>query len=107
MNRDALTYSNTSMNIVVDIVLVALPLVLLKNLQLPRRQKQILLAVFGFGAFATVVSIVRLKALYEISKSDPATQPSKIPAPVIPSHTIALLIVILQCKASISLFGAP
>jgi hypothetical protein len=76
------------MNIVLDVILVAVPLALLKKLHLPKRQKLILLVVFGFGAFATIISIIRLQALYQISKSDPATQPSKKPASIPPSSYI-------------------
>jgi hypothetical protein len=76
MNRDGLTYSNASLNIVNDLVILILPLVLLKDLQLPRRQKYILLGVFGVGSFACITSMIRLHALYQISKSDPAVQSS-------------------------------
>lgn len=66
VDRNALTFANAGLNIATDITLLAIPSLLLRKLQIPRRQKFILVGVFACGAFACVMSIVRLRALYEI-----------------------------------------
>jgi hypothetical protein len=78
MNRDVLSYLNSSLNIVTDLILVIVPLILLRNLQLPRQQKYIVLGVFAVGFFACITSVIRLYALYQISRSDPAEQSGKV-----------------------------
>lgn len=50
MDRLAFWFSNSALNIVTDIMIFALPIPLLKKLQLPRRQKMGLMFVFTFGA---------------------------------------------------------
>ncbi|KAH8427739.1 putative integral membrane protein [Aspergillus melleus] len=45
----------------------------LKNLQLPRRQKIALMAVFALGAFVLITSILRLQSLLVISESSDPT----------------------------------
>ncbi|KAH8594916.1 hypothetical protein B0O99DRAFT_166811 [Bisporella sp. PMI_857] len=67
MNKLAFWFSNAALNITTDIMIFAIPMPLLKQLQLPKRQKIGLMFVFGFGAFVCVTSVIRLKALYEIS----------------------------------------
>lgn len=42
-------YTNASFNIITDIVVVAIPISVLKSLQLPKRQKYGLLVVFAVG----------------------------------------------------------
>ncbi|KAL5345433.1 hypothetical protein ACLOAV_009805 [Pseudogymnoascus australis] len=69
MNRLQFWFANAGVNIATDIAIFAIPMPLLKALQLPKRQKIGLMFVFGFGAFVCVTSIIRLKSLYEISVS--------------------------------------
>ncbi|KFZ07637.1 hypothetical protein V501_06263 [Pseudogymnoascus sp. VKM F-4519 (FW-2642)] len=69
MNRLQFWFANAGVNIATDIIIFAIPMPLLKQLQLPKKQKIGLMFVFGFGAFVCVTSIIRLKSLYEISVS--------------------------------------
>ncbi len=50
MNRLAFWFSNAALNITTDIMIFAIPMPLLKQLQLPKKQKIGLMFVFGFGA---------------------------------------------------------
>jgi hypothetical protein len=50
MDRLAFWFSNAALNITTDIMIFALPIPLLKQLQLPKRQKLGLIFVFTFGA---------------------------------------------------------
>ncbi|EPE34284.1 hypothetical protein GLAREA_09978 [Glarea lozoyensis ATCC 20868] len=63
-NRPALNYSISGFNIVNDLILVAIPTPFLMKLQLPKKQRIVLISVFACGAIVTVVSVIRLKALY-------------------------------------------
>ncbi|KFX94880.1 hypothetical protein O988_06098 [Pseudogymnoascus sp. VKM F-3808] len=69
MNRLQFWFANAGVNIATDIIIFAIPMPLLKQLQLPKKQKIGLMFVFGFGAFVCITSIIRLKSLYEISVS--------------------------------------
>ena len=50
MNRLAFWFSNAALNIFTDILIFAIPVPLIRSLQLPSRQKMALLFVFAFGA---------------------------------------------------------
>lgn len=50
-----------------DIAVTVLPLPVLKSLQLPARQRYILMGVFGLGGFICIVSVVRLSGIYATS----------------------------------------
>ncbi|USW51811.1 hypothetical protein Slin15195_G051300 [Septoria linicola] len=69
LNRLAVWFSNAAMNIVTDIATTVLPLPVLKSLNLPKRQRYILMAVFGMGGAVCVISVMRLSSLYAISVS--------------------------------------
>ncbi|KFY07466.1 hypothetical protein V492_07128 [Pseudogymnoascus sp. VKM F-4246] len=69
MNRLQFWFANAGVNIATDIIIFAIPMPLLKQLQLPKKQKIGLMFVFGFGAFVCITSVIRLKSLYEISVS--------------------------------------
>ncbi|KAL4769508.1 hypothetical protein BDW60DRAFT_224763 [Aspergillus nidulans var. acristatus] len=73
LDKKALWFSNSAIHIFTDIVLLIFPMPVLKNLQLPRRQRLALMAVFALGAFVLVTSILRLKSLLVISDSDDPT----------------------------------
>ncbi|KAF4552914.1 Hypothetical protein D9617_8g049270 [Elsinoe fawcettii] len=51
---------NSVFNILTDIMLVLSPMPVLKNLQLPRRQRFALMGIFAIGGFVVVVSLLRL-----------------------------------------------
>lgn len=73
LNRHAIWFSNAAMNILTDIIIFILPMPVLKELHLPRRQKWALIAVFALGAFVVMTSVLRLKSLYIISVSHDVT----------------------------------
>ncbi|KAK7906159.1 hypothetical protein LTR67_000885 [Exophiala xenobiotica] len=66
-------FFNAAVCIVSDFVLCILPLPMLKTLNIPRKQKYSLLAVFAVGGFVCIVAILRLHAIYVISKSSDPT----------------------------------
>ncbi|KAF6825413.1 hypothetical protein CPLU01_10293 [Colletotrichum plurivorum] len=69
MDRLAFWFSNAALNIATDIVIFAIPIPLIRSLQISRKQKIALIMVFAVGGFVCVTSMVRLKSLYEISVS--------------------------------------
>ncbi|KAH8894656.1 hypothetical protein GQ53DRAFT_744746 [Thozetella sp. PMI_491] len=73
MNKLAFWFSNAALNIATDIFIVSLPMPLIRKLQIPLRQKIVLMVVFAFGAFVCITSIIRLKSLLAISTSPDTT----------------------------------
>lgn len=69
LNRFAIWFANSGINIGTDILTAVLPLPMLKRLELPRRQRRALMIVFALGGFTCIVSILRLQSLYVISQS--------------------------------------
>ncbi|EMF11630.1 uncharacterized protein SEPMUDRAFT_149566 [Sphaerulina musiva SO2202] len=69
LNRLAVWFSNAAMNIITDIATTILPLPVLKSLNLPKRQRYVLMFVFGMGGVVCVISVLRLSSLYTISIS--------------------------------------
>lgn len=49
LNRLAVWYTNAALNIVSDIIIAAMPLPLLKSLNIPKRSKIALMIAFGLG----------------------------------------------------------
>ncbi|KAH7304656.1 hypothetical protein BKA65DRAFT_560415 [Rhexocercosporidium sp. MPI-PUGE-AT-0058] len=62
-------FFNASLNILTDIILVALPIPTLNNLQLSKSQKVGLMLIFGVGGIACLFSVLRLHSLYVYSNS--------------------------------------
>ncbi|KAF2197097.1 hypothetical protein GQ43DRAFT_223315 [Delitschia confertaspora ATCC 74209] len=73
VNKPALWFANAGINIVQDIWLIVLPFFILKKLILRTREKVVLMIILGLGGFASVASILRLQALYVVSKSHDIT----------------------------------
>ncbi|CZT21442.1 related to integral membrane protein [Ramularia collo-cygni] len=69
LDRLAVWFANTAVNILTDICTAVLPLPVLKSLNLPKKQRFMLMAVFGLGAVTCIISILRLPALYAVSKT--------------------------------------
>ncbi|KAJ4388062.1 hypothetical protein N0V93_008667 [Gnomoniopsis smithogilvyi] len=72
---DSLTiwYIAAGINIVTDFIVWLLPIPLIQSLQLPLRQKGLLLMVFGLGLFTCVISIVRATTLrVVVETTDPS-----------------------------------
>ncbi|KAJ5820021.1 hypothetical protein N7474_005612 [Penicillium riverlandense] len=59
----ALYISSAPINILTDVAIFFLPMPILWNIRLPRRQKVILLLTFGAGIFVIVISILRTEFL--------------------------------------------
>ena len=87
LNKTGLTFANAAVNIVTDLVLIVVPAPLLWRLQIPRKQKIILMCLFGVGTFATVTSVIRLQALYVISVT-PEREQSGMSSPFPPSPSL-------------------
>lgn len=66
-------FTNSAFNIATDLAIFLLPMPALRKLQLPNRQRLGLMAVFALGGFVCVVSVVRLRSLYDIATSDDKT----------------------------------
>ncbi|KAL1894034.1 hypothetical protein Sste5346_006176 [Sporothrix stenoceras] len=73
LNKLAFWFSNASINIATDIAIIVLPMPLIKGLQIPLRQKVILMFVFAFGTVVCITSIIRLRSLLSISVSPDTT----------------------------------
>ncbi|KAF7586683.1 hypothetical protein BBP40_008489 [Aspergillus hancockii] len=73
LNQKALWFSNSAIHILTDIMILIYPLPVLKDLQLPYRQKAALIVVFTLGSFVFVTSILRLQSLLVISNSTDPT----------------------------------
>ncbi|KAI5276540.1 hypothetical protein E4T47_00745 [Aureobasidium subglaciale] len=73
LSRMGVWFSNAALNIITDVIICFLPIPVLNKLQLPRKQKYALMAVFLLGLFVCLTSILRLKSLYEISISTDIT----------------------------------
>ncbi|KAK8198725.1 hypothetical protein M8818_006592 [Zalaria obscura] len=63
-------FVNAGINIATDFLTMLLPMPVLKNLMLPKRQKIALMLVFALAGFVCIVSILRLRSLFIISNSD-------------------------------------
>ncbi|RMZ72795.1 integral membrane [Pyrenophora seminiperda CCB06] len=66
IKNNSLWYMNASFNIVTDICVAFLPVRVIWNLQLARRQKVALIGVLTIGWFVCIVSILRLIVLREV-----------------------------------------
>ncbi|KAJ5283364.1 hypothetical protein N7505_001344 [Penicillium chrysogenum] len=73
LDKKALWFSNSAIHILTDILILIYPMPVLKSLQLPRKQKFALMAVFALGGFVLITSVLRLKSLLVISNSDDPT----------------------------------
>ncbi|KAG4427639.1 hypothetical protein IFR05_016879 [Cadophora sp. M221] len=73
INRPTFYFANAGLNIGTDFVMLILPIPLLWNLQMPRRQKAGLIGVFMAGSFVCIVTIVRLKHLFPLVKNPDVT----------------------------------
>ncbi|KAL2810780.1 hypothetical protein BJX63DRAFT_305004 [Aspergillus granulosus] len=70
LSFEALWFFNASMNITTDLTLLILPMPLLSQLHLPKKQKFALLAVFALGGLVVITSILRLYSLRTVAKSN-------------------------------------
>jgi len=71
--RKPMWFSNAAVNILTDFALFLSPMVVLRRLRMPRRQKIGLYFVFGLGLFVCVMSIIRFYYLYFGAESGDVT----------------------------------
>ncbi|KAK6511776.1 hypothetical protein TWF481_000681 [Arthrobotrys musiformis] len=65
VNLPALYYSSASINIASDLIILLLPIPVLQKLQIDRRRKLALIAIFSVGFVAVAGSVARLWALWK------------------------------------------
>ncbi|GAQ34270.1 hypothetical protein ASPNIDRAFT_196241 [Aspergillus niger] len=58
-----LSYTNTGLNILTDLIFAILPAIMLRHLQVNRRVKASLVCILGLGIFACAAAIVKLSVL--------------------------------------------
>ncbi|OCL13370.1 hypothetical protein AOQ84DRAFT_283276, partial [Glonium stellatum] len=68
-----LYFANAGINIVTDCTILILPMPFIKKLQIPKRQKITLMVILSIGTFTRLTSMLRLHALYVLSKSKDPT----------------------------------
>lgn len=73
IDQFAMWFTNAAINILTDFAIIILPMPVIRSLNLARRQKQALLAIFAVGGAVCVVSILRLQSLVKISNSKDPT----------------------------------
>lgn len=61
--------SSVPLNMITDLALLFLPMPLLTELRLPRKQKIILIITFSFGAFVTIVDVIRIVYLQSAAQT--------------------------------------
>lgn len=64
MNFETVWYTMAGVNVATDFILFFLPIPVISSLHLPRRQKLMLLVVFGLGVFPCAISIYRIRTLH-------------------------------------------
>lgn len=69
LSKPGLWFSNASMHITTDIVILIIPIPALISIDIPKRQKVALMVMFALGGFVCITSIVRLVSLKKISDS--------------------------------------
>lgn len=72
-NVTALFYSNAGLNIFQDVFIYILPMRMLSDIQIPRKQKVALIAVFAVGGFVCITGMLRLDSLRTASVSKDPT----------------------------------
>ncbi|OTB07861.1 hypothetical protein M426DRAFT_8457 [Hypoxylon sp. CI-4A] len=73
INIPMFMFATSILNTGFDLLLFAIPVPLIRNLQIAPRQRYALLAVFTVGAVVCIASVMRLVSIYEL---DPTTDPS-------------------------------
>ncbi|OQO04337.1 hypothetical protein B0A48_10948 [Cryoendolithus antarcticus] len=61
-------FTNAGINIVTDIAIVGLPIPMIRQLKMAKRQKIALMGVFALGFFTCLTSILRLQSLYSAAQ---------------------------------------
>ena len=73
INRNALFFANAGMDISLDAIIYVLPMRMLAQLQIPKRQKAALMGVFAVGGFVVITGMIRLNYLKQAQNTpDPS-----------------------------------
>ncbi|KAH9219605.1 hypothetical protein DL95DRAFT_457276 [Leptodontidium sp. 2 PMI_412] len=73
LDINAVAYSVGGLSIVQDLVIIALPMLVLKDMRLPRREKAMVLFMFAVGSSSVVISILRVQSIVGFGNSlDPS-----------------------------------
>ncbi|KAJ5609503.1 hypothetical protein N7528_010070 [Penicillium herquei] len=73
LSKPGLWFSNASMHITTDLVILIIPIPALIAIDIPRKQKAALMILFALGGFVCITSIVRLVSLKKIADSTDPT----------------------------------
>ncbi|KUI57320.1 hypothetical protein VP1G_04632 [Cytospora mali] len=73
LDQLAIWYVMASINLVTDFVVFSIPLPVINSLQLPRKQKFMLMGVFGLGFFTCIISVYRMQTLRVAAHTGDAT----------------------------------
>ncbi|KAJ6022078.1 hypothetical protein N7540_007582, partial [Penicillium herquei] len=73
LSQPGLWFSNASMHIATDLVILIIPIPALIAIDIPRRQKAALITLFALGGFVCITSIIRLVSLKKIADSTDPT----------------------------------
>ncbi|KAK3385854.1 hypothetical protein B0H63DRAFT_188443 [Podospora didyma] len=100
INDEAFLFSNATFNMAADIIVFVIPIPMLWGLQLPLRQRLILLSTFTCGAVILVASAVRINTIFGLVVP-PTRDPTWDLAPLIIWAEIEVNIaIILACAGS-------
>ncbi|EME39876.1 hypothetical protein DOTSEDRAFT_104226, partial [Dothistroma septosporum NZE10] len=87
-------FFNSGFDVVTDILVAGLPLPVVRSLNLPKRQKYMLLFVFALGGAVCIITVVRFYALYAVTASND------------PSHENPQAALYSNIEASVSIMGS-
>ncbi|KAH9864417.1 hypothetical protein J1614_010351 [Plenodomus biglobosus] len=73
IDQYAVWFTNAGINILQDFLIIIMPMPVIRSLNLGRRQKGALFAIFAVGGFVCIVSILRLPQIAAISNSTDPT----------------------------------
>ncbi|KAG4437103.1 hypothetical protein IFR05_007401 [Cadophora sp. M221] len=73
LDINAVAYAVGGLSILQDLVIIALPMPVLRNMRLPRREKAMVLFMFAVGSSSVVISILRVQSIIGFGNSlDPS-----------------------------------
>ena len=68
-NINAQGWTSAAFNVILDVIVIALPLPLLAKLQLNKRKKFLVILMFSVGFVVTIISILRLQVLVQFGNT--------------------------------------
>ncbi|KAF2639294.1 hypothetical protein P280DRAFT_519485 [Massarina eburnea CBS 473.64] len=73
LDQKMVFFTNATMNIIQDVLILIMPIPVLRSLSIPAKQKRVLISVFLCGGLVPIISVVRLKPLGWIADSTDPT----------------------------------